>query len=652
MISRLVYLCCVIVLALLPVRADEVAPMPADTVFYLNAPSLPEGLLSGVSGVSLLVQGAEPGESAAADSLAAAVALGATDAWVKKGEVDGAQMIQAAWDALVSHLSSRGAELRVPTIALRLQAAPGQGDGLKMWEDSFLACCRSPETKSMGLLNHEDIAVDELRGLRLRPARIVPYVYCLELPKELASAMMSEETLGSLAAGLGISTEALRSSLVSEDASACTRVRVESEERNFAVRAGEVLKSYALSHGGDGVQAHLVDKHMLLPLSKAYEGWSLCLLSHRAGESLVLVVSTQPEQAAKVLAALGEMSGDVGRIYASPEGLAILRVRGNAALGGVRQALGVVPAHLGARAGRLAGLAEAAGRLLSEPGEAKVPLDIAWWKDEAWHVRSLLPSGGMRFAESPCFLAKKAEAAESLLVLECSPLSLPELSGAQSADWRLLFGELGKLLPESACRFLTTCWSSVAPCRESLKGSVGLVLDLGEEVPPLLGAKRGNKLPFPRLALIGGVENARAVSDAALKHICRIFSLGPADLLELSSSEVFGGITLHKPFLMGSNDAFSPNVAASEDAVCISSSTALSSELLGFRATPGESFAGLSCTVSSAPLRDALARVQAAYPNTPMLPELIAFADLIRSASLRLSSPSPGVFELYLDLTL
>lgn len=651
MISRLVCICFVIVLALFPTRADEVSSVPTDIVFCLNAPSLPEGMLPGVSGVSLLVQDTSPGESEAADSLAAVVAQGVTDAWVKRGEVDGAQMMRSAREALVSHVASRGAELHLPTIALRLQAAPGQGDGLKMWEASFLACCRSLETKSMGMLNHEDIAVGELRGLRLCPARIVPYVYCLELPKELASAMMSEETLGSLAAGLGISTEALRSSLVSEDASACTHVRVESAERNFAVRVGEVLKSYALSHGGDGVKAHLVDKHMLLPLSKAYEGWSMCLLSQRAGESLVLVVSTQPEQASKVFAALGEMSGEVGRIYASSAGLELMRVRGNAALDGVRQALGVVPAHLGARAGRLAGLAAAAGRLLSEPGEAKVPLDIAWWKDEAWHVRSLLPSGGMRFAESPFFLAKKAGAAESLLVLECSPLSWPELSGAQSADWRLLFGELGNLLPESACRFLPTCWSAVAPCRVSLKGSVGLVLDLGEEVPPLLGAKRGNKLPFPRLALVGGVENARTVSSAVLKHICRTLSLGPADLLELSSSEESGGISLHKPFLMGSNDAFSPNVAASEDAVCISSSTALSSELLGLRVTPGESFAGVRCTVSSAPLRDALARVQAAYPNTPMLPELIAFADLIRSASLRLSSPSPGVLELYLDLT-
>lgn len=650
MISRLVCICFVIVLALFPTRADGVSPVPADTVFYLNAPSLPEGMLPGVSGVSLLVQDAAPGESEAADSLAAVVAQGVTDAWVKKGEVDGAQMMRSAWEALVSHVASRGAELNLPTIALRLQAAPGQGDGLKMWEDSFLACCRSPETKSMGLLNHENIAVDELRGLRLRSARIVPYVYCLELPKELASAMMSEETLGSLAAGLGISTEVLRSSLVSEDAVACTRVRVESEERNFAVRAGEVLKSYALSHGGNDVQAHLIDKHMLLPLSKAYEGWSLCLLSHRAGESLVLVVSTQPEQAAKVLAALGEMSGEVGRIYASSEGLELLRVRGNAALGGVRQALEVVPAHLGARAGRLAGLAEAAGRLLSGAGEAKSPLDIAWWKDEAWHVRSVLPSGGMHFAEAPFFFAKKSGAAESLLVLECSPLALPDFSTAQSADWQLLFGELRKLLPEAPCNFLSTCWAAVAPYRVSLKESVGIVLDFGEEVPTLLGAKKGNKLPFPRLALVGGVVNARAESDAIVKHICRSLSLGPSELLELSSSEESGGIILYKPLLMGSNDAFSPNFAASEDAVCLSSSTGLSSELLSLRATPGDSFAGLSCTFSSAPLRDALARVQAAYPNTPMLPELIAFANLIRSASLRLSSPSPGILEIRLDL--
>lgn len=625
--------------------------MPADTVLYVNAPSLPEGLLSGVSGVSLLVQGAETGESTAADSLAAAVAQGATDAWVKRGEVDGAQMIQAAWDALVSHLASRGAELRVPTIALRLQASPGRAEQLQVWEDAAWAGLRSPATRSMGVLGCEEVSVGELQGLCLRPARIVPYTYCLEVSEKVAASLMDAATSEALAGRAEISAEALRSALSSEVRDARAHVRIESGEKDFAVRVGETLKAYAAEQGDSSVRAQLIDRHMLLPFSKAYEGWSLCLLSRSVGETWELAVGSQPEQAAKVLAALGEMSGEVGRIYASPEGMAILRVRSNAALGGVRQALGVVPAHLGARAGRLAGLAEAAGRLLSEPGEAKVPLDIAWWKDEAWHVRSLLPSGGMRFAESPFFLAKKAGAAESLLVLECSPLSLPELSGAQSADWRLLFGELGNLLPESACLFLPTCWSAVAPCRVSLKGSVGLVLDLGEEVPPLLGAKRGNKLPFPRLALVGGVENARTVPSAVLKHICRTLSLGPADLLELSSSEESGGISLHKPFLMGCNDAFSPNIAASEDAVCLSSSTALSSELLGLRVTPGESFAGLSCTVSSAPLRDALARVQAAYPNTPMLPELIAFADLIRSASLRLSSPSPGVLELYLDLT-
>ena len=126
--------------------------MPADTVLYVNAPSLPEGLLPGVSGVSLLVQGAAPGESAAADSLAAAVAQGATEAWVKRGEVDGAQMIQAAWDALVSHLSSRGAELRIPTIALRLQASPGRAEQLQVWEDAAWAGLRSPATRSMGVL--------------------------------------------------------------------------------------------------------------------------------------------------------------------------------------------------------------------------------------------------------------------------------------------------------------------------------------------------------------------------------------------------------------------------------------------------------------------------------------------------------------------
>ena len=638
-------------LALFPTRADEVSPVPADTVFYLNAPSLPEGMLPGVSGVSLLVQDAAPGESEAADSLAAVVAQGVTDVWVKKGEVDGAQMMRSAWEALVSHVASRGAELHLPTIALRLQAAPGQGDGLKMWEDSFLACCRSPETKSMGLLNHENIAVDELRGLRLRSARIVPYVYCLELPKELASVMMSEETLGSLAAGLGISTEALRSSLVSEDAVACTHVRVESEERNFAVRAGEVLKSYALSHGGNDVQAHLIDKHMLLPLSKAYEGWSLCLLSHRAGESLVLVVSTQPEQAAKVLAALGEMSGEVGRIYASSEGLELLRVRGNAALGGVRQALEVVPAHLGARAGRLAGLAEAAGRLLSGAGEAKSPLDIAWWRDDAYHIRCVLPSAGLRFAEVPFCLPKKAEAKETLLVLECSPLVLPELSAAQAADCRLLIGELGGLLPESLRDFLLACSSSVEACRGNLRGSVGLVVDMGEEVPPLLEAKKGNKLPFPRLAVVVGAKDAPATADAMMGYICRSLSLGSSELLGLSSSEAPGGIRLHKPFLPGSNEAFSPNVAVSSDGVCLSSSTALSTELLALRASLGEPFAGLICSVSTVSLREGIVRVSKSYPNTPLLAELSALAELCSSASVRISSPSPGVLEFCLEFT-
>lgn len=651
MIGRLICICCIIVLSLLPARADEVSTLPADTLFYVNTSSLPGGGVPGVAGVSLLVQRAVLGSEEAADSLASAMAKGVTEAWVRSGEVDGEQMAKAAWESVVSSMSSRCVGLRLPTVALRLKSAPGQGDGLKMWEDSFLACCRSLETKSMGLLNHEDIVVGELRGLRLRPARVVPYVYCLELPKEIASAMVSEETVGSLAAGMGISAETLRSSLLLEDAGACTQVRVESVERNFAVRVGEALKSYALSHEGVDVRGHLIDKHMLLPLGKVYEGRSLCFLSRRAGEDLVLVLSEQPEQAAEVLAALGKMSGEIGRVYASPEGLELLRVRGNAALGGVRQALEVVPAHLGARAGRLAGLAEAAGRLLSGAGEAKSPLDIAWWRDDAYHIRCVLPSAGLRFAEVPFCLPKKAEAKETLLVLECSPLVLPELSAAQAADCRLLIGELGGLLSESLRDFLLACSSSVEACRGNLRGSVGLVVDMGEEVPPLLEAKKGNKLPFPRLAVVVGAKDASATADAMMGYICRSLSLGPSELLGLSSSEAPGGIRLHKPFLPGSNEAFSPNVAVSSDGVCLSSSTALSTELLALRVSLGEPFAGLICSVSTVSLREGIARVSKSYPNTPLLAELSALAELCSSASVRISSPSPGVLEFCLEFT-
>lgn len=651
MIGRLICICCVIVLSLLPARADGVSTLPADTLFYVNTSSLPGGGVPGVAGVSLLVQRAVLGSEETADSLASAMAQGVTEAWVRSGEVDGEQMAKAAWESVVSSMSSRCAGLRLPTVALRLKAAPGLGDGLKMWENSFLACCRSLETKSMGLLNHEDIVVGELRGLRLRPARVVPYVYCLELPKELASAMVSEETVGSLAAGKGISAETLRSSLLSEDAGACTRVRVESVERNFAVRVGEALKSYALSHEGVDVRGHLIDKHMLLPLGKVYEGRSLCFLSRRAGEDLVLVLSEQPEQAAEVLAALGKMSGEIGRVYASPEGLELLRVRGNAALSGVRQALRVVPPHLGARAGRLAGLAESAGRLLSSVGEVGVPLDVAWWRDDAYHIRCVLPSAGLRFAEVPFCLPKKAESKETLLVLECSPLVLPELSAAQAADCRLLIGELGGLLPESLRDFLLACSSSVEACRGNLRGSVGLVVDMGEEVPPLLEAKKGNKLPFPRLAVVVGAKDAPATADAMMGYICRSLSLGPSELLGLSSSEAPGGIRLHKPFLPGSNEAFSPNVAVSSDGVCLSSSTALSTELLALRASLGEPFAGLICSVSTVSLREGIARVSKSYPNTPLLAELSALAELCSSVSVRISSPSPGVLEFCLEFT-
>lgn len=222
----------------------------------------------------------------------------------------------------------------------------------------------------------------------------------------------------------------------------------------------------------------------------------------------------------------------------------------------------------------------------------------AWHQEDGWNVQLAHDAHGAKYEKGPLMHCRLTRAAGSILYVESSPLAeetdemglsdlispgVHVLQGvAATMDPALPGMEQAELGRNAAC--IRGMLVALANMREALGKGFTFVVDAGGEIPPVFGAKAGNKVAIPRFAYYNVIEDRKMLAEG-WKAFCRSLERlankpgWTKQLIEEKPGKGYASYSVSLPF---ATPHMAPNATVGPLSLAVGSSSVLNGKLQKF----------------------------------------------------------------------